>query len=495
MEHTRQRKRTQTQPERPFFSVMVPALTAGGIGLYFAVPALFSLIELTHRSGYRDLETKMYFFISTTIAITGLLASTAVYRRSDRSLLWSVAFFLSLFLVLLLHSYITWNFLTIPAMLQLAGIISLMKGKHLEKQGPARQKAAKEPGNLHPYPLKPGTRLKEKYRVVRGIDYGATGCVYLVSETAGGDREIEWIMKAVDLSSLPHMERDEREALFSRERAILSQLTHVAIPGLIDSFIDRGVCYLVMERVQGDNLEKTVQERGRPLSVDEALTLAEELLKILDYLHSQSPRPLIYRDLKPSNIMLTPKGKPRLIDFGIARFHVPGRERDTFVYGTPGFSPPEQYGTGQTDGRSDIYALGATLYYLLTLEDPGQFGFNFPPLSTFCREAPPALGEILARCLRRDPDERYQDLDELRADLQRLRGSLDSIDDEAGSAPSPFLLIGVAIAVATVSPILSLAGTPLKAAALAACILLMIKVLAGNVNARCNKGTMKGVTR
>jgi len=319
--------------------------------------------------------------------------------------------------------------------------------------------------------------------VIRGLDYGATGCVYLVSETAGGDREMEWIMKEVDLSSLPNVERDEREALFSRECAILSKLTHVAIPGLIDSFTDRGMCYLVMERVQGDNLENIVKERGKPLPVDEAIALAEELVKVLDYLHSQSPRPLIYRDLKPSNIMLTPKGKPRLIDFGISRFHMPGKERDTFVYGTPGFSPPEQYGTGQTDGRSDIYALGATLYYLLTLEDPEQFGFDFPPLSAFCREAPPALGQILAKCLKRDPDERYQDLEELKADLQQFRGSLDSIDDEAGSDPSPLLLIGIAIAVATFSPLLSLVGAPLKLAALAACALLVTKVL---ISAYCS---------
>jgi serine/threonine protein kinase len=176
-----------------------------------------------------------------------------------------------------------------------------------------------------------------------------------------------------------------------------------------------------MERVAGESLESMVKKTGQPLEIEKAFTVADELTGILSYLHSLSPQPLIFRDLKPSNIMMTEKGRLRLIDFGIARYFEPGRQRDTFVYGTPGFSPPEQYGTGQTDARSDIYSLGATLYYLLTLEDPEQFYFNFPSPRNYNSQVPRELQQIILKCLSRNPDERFEHAETLAESIKKAR--------------------------------------------------------------------------
>lgn len=124
-----------------------------------------------------------------------------------------------------------------------------------------------------------------------------------------------------------------------------------------------------MEFVPGDSLLAVARREGLPLPLPRVLDWARQICEVLDYLHNR-PTPIIFRDLKPANVMLTPEGRVKLVDFGIARVFKPGKERDTQAFGTLGYSAPEQYGQSQTDPRSDIYSLGVLLHQLLTGYDP-----------------------------------------------------------------------------------------------------------------------------
>jgi serine/threonine protein kinase, bacterial len=143
---------------------------------------------------------------------------------------------------------------------------------------------------------------------------------------------------------------------------------------------------------------------------------------VLSYLHSQRP-PVIFRDLKPANVILTPEGRLKLIDFGIARLFKPGQSHDTQAYGTMGYSAPEQYGRGQTDARSDIYSLAVLLHQLLTGFDPAAKPFNLPPADQVNPALPPAVAATLARAMQNAPEQRFASVEELRQTL-RASGNL-----------------------------------------------------------------------
>src|SRR4029078_8002519 len=146
---------------------------------------------------------------------------------------------------------------------------------------------------------------------------------------------------------------------------------HAHLPRVSDRFEEDGKHFLVMEYIHGQTLQAVIQQAGGRLWLDQALHFTDQLCDVLAYLHSQQP-PIIYRDLKPTNVMIVPpeydSRQPQLvlIDFGIARFYRPGGNSDTAVYGTIGYAPPEQYGRGQTDARVDSYGLGVLLHHHLT---------------------------------------------------------------------------------------------------------------------------------
>jgi len=277
-----------------------------------------------------------------------------------------------------------------------------------------------------------GEVLRGRYEVLELLGRGASGAVYLVRDLTFGGSDVRWVLKEIDLRSLSFEEREEAGALFEKECTLLKSLNHPAIPKLIEHFRHEDCAGLVMEYVEGKSLESILKEEGKPLEVERAVEIAEELVSILSYLHGQSPHPLIFRDLKPSNIMITGKGRLRLIDFGIARYHTPGKNRDTLVYGTPGFSPPEQYGTGQTDERSDIYAFGATLYNLLTREDPSQFCFDFPPLRDINSLVPQKLETLVMKCLQRKGQERPSSAGQIRKELDNIMDGMPAFRDSRG---------------------------------------------------------------
>ena len=188
-------------------------------------------------------------------------------------------------------------------------------------------------------------------------------------------------------------------------------------------FTESNRYYLVMDFVEGEDLQTLIErQRGPGLPEAQVLDWAVQLCDILSYLHNQHP-PIIFRDLKPANIMLTPSGRVKLVDFGIARLFQATKGTDTVRMGTIGYAAPEQFGgRGQTDARSDIYALGATLYHLLTGRDPsGEPPFQFPPVSALRRDISAYVDLAVAKALAYDRSQRFQTAAEMK---QALSGSV-----------------------------------------------------------------------
>jgi len=154
--------------------------------------------------------------------------------------------------------------------------------------------------------------------------------------------------------------------------------------------------------------------------VQRVLDYAHQIADVLTYLHNQKPSPIIFRDLKPQNIMVTRDDRVKLIDFGIARIFVAGKSKDTIVLGTPGYASPEHYGKAQTDPRSDIFSFGATLYFLLTKEDPGKSPFHFPSLKSINPAVSPDLEALVLKAVSISPDSRYAAVSEMTSDLKLI---------------------------------------------------------------------------
>jgi serine/threonine protein kinase len=262
-----------------------------------------------------------------------------------------------------------------------------------------------------------GSILHSRYRVVRNLGQGAMGAVYLAEDLLLS--HTLWAVKEIDLSAVPLHEHALAQALFQRECDTLAKLIHPGIPRAIDFFrSDDGNMGLVMQWLEGHPLDEVLNSLSRALWPSEALPIALQITHVLEYLHGRTP-PIIYRDLKPSNLIVTRLGRVYFIDFGIARQFQAGQAKDTQEFGTPGFCAPEQYGHGQTTARSDVYAVGTTLFQLLTQGDPQSYNFTFPPLSTFFTP-PDGLQDVMDKCLQIKPEDRYGDVVALRHDLEKV---------------------------------------------------------------------------
>ena len=210
--------------------------------------------------------------------------------------------------------------------------------------------------------LVPGDTLQGRYLITRLLGKGGMGAVYQAQDTRLGNRAVA-VKENFDASS-------EAQAQFQLEATTLASLIHPNLPRVNDHFIEpSGKQYLVMDFVEGQDLQEMLDQRGR-LGEAQARQWIEQVCEALEYLHGQNP-PVIHRDLKPANIKITPSGRAMLVDFGIAKQYHAGQKTMAAARAvTSGFSPPEQYGGARTDARSDIYALGATLYCLLTGQAP-----------------------------------------------------------------------------------------------------------------------------
>jgi serine/threonine protein kinase len=256
--------------------------------------------------------------------------------------------------------------------------------------------------------------IHNRYRIERLVGQGGFGAVYQV-----------WDMKLnltcalkENFETSPAAQRQ-----FIHEATILAGLRHSALPQVTEYFTLHGQGqYLVMDYVEGIDLKTKLEQNGAPLSINQVLPWILQVADALAYLHSQKP-PIIHRDLKPENIIITPAGKAMLVDFGVAKVYDPTLKTTIGARAvTPGFSPPEQYGQGTTDARSDIYALGATLYTLLSNQEPVesvQRTLRIPLVAPrqLNPTISPSLEAAILKAMEPVPADRYQRMEHFRAAL------------------------------------------------------------------------------
>src|SRR5581483_11294161 len=236
-------------------------------------------------------------------------------------------------------------------------------------------------------------------------------------------------IKEMSQHKLTPYELAEATNTFKHEAMLLASLTHPNLPRIYEQFTEDGRWYLVMDFIEGETLEEYLLKLvGGRLAVDRVLSIAIQVCTVLEYLHNRQP-PIIFRDLKPANIMLTPPGHIYLIDFGIARHFTPGKSRDTSALGSSGYAAPEQYGKAQTTPRADIYALGATMHELLTGLNPADSPFNFAPMRLPQHPGNYELEQLIAHLIALDANNRP-------ANVTQVRQALESIAALKASMPA-----------------------------------------------------------
>ncbi len=238
------------------------------------------------------------------------------------------------------------------------------------------------------------TLLQGRYQLLNEVGTGGFGAVYKAIDTQFDNRTVA--IKEIRLQGLKPNEIIDATDTFNREVNILTDLRHPNLPRVYDHFTSPEHWYLVMDFIDGQTLETYLDTKGGYLPLDEIFTLGIQICTVLDYLHTRQPA-IIFRDLKPTNIMITSNRQVYLIDFGAARYFKAGRTKDTIAFGSPGYAAPEQYGKAQTTARSDIYSLGATLHEALTGKDPAEDPFHFAPIHTTRKTIPPDLDALIQR--------------------------------------------------------------------------------------------------
>lgn len=269
--------------------------------------------------------------------------------------------------------------------------------------------------------LQPGDTLQERYQIVGNLGAGGFSSVYQARDMRFANVTKLCAIKEMVISTPDPKMRELTIKTFEREASMLATLDHPAIPKITDYFSESDRSYLVLDLIRGKDLERWMEEQEDFLDQETALDWAIQVCDALAYLHEQKPKPIVFRDVKPSNIMLDQHGRIRLIDFGIAKVFETG-DKGTMI-GTEGYSPPEQY-RGQAEPAGDIYALGATLHHLLTKQDPRlepPFTFTERPISKQNPYVTPAFEAIIMRCLAYDPKERFANARELQKALELLQ--------------------------------------------------------------------------
>lgn len=276
-------------------------------------------------------------------------------------------------------------------------------------------------------PLAMDELLDGRYRLLRTVGEGGFSTVYEAQDTQEGNRRVA--IKMIDLAGLSAEQIIEATDAFNREVQFLSALRHPGLPAIHAHFADVQRWYMVMDFIEGETLAHHLEQRsgaagahgrGQPspvLEVEEVLEIGIALCELLDYLHRQQP-PIIYRDLKPANLMRRPDGRLVLIDFGIARRFRKGQARDTIPFGSPGYAAPEQYGRAQTKPQADLYSLGALLHHLLSGDDPSLTPFFFAPLKMQHDLALAPLEVLILQLVERDVSKRPESAAEVRQRLQ-----------------------------------------------------------------------------
>lgn len=255
--------------------------------------------------------------------------------------------------------------------------------------------------------LEIGSLVDGKYKILNEIGQGGMSVVYLAMNERANK---QWAIKEVRKDGVKNFAVVKQGLMV--ETDILKKLHHPNLPSIIDVIDGDGTFLIVMDYIEGRHLESLIKEYGVQ-NQEDVIAWAKQLCDVLAYLHSRKP-PIIYRDMKPSNIMLKPDGKVMLIDFGTAREFKETSVEDTTCLGTQGYAAPEQYGgQGQTDARTDIYCLGATLYHLLTGHNPGEPPYEMYPIRYWNQDLSSGLEEIILKCTQKNSEDRYQSCGEL----------------------------------------------------------------------------------
>jgi eukaryotic-like serine/threonine-protein kinase len=268
--------------------------------------------------------------------------------------------------------------------------------------------------------MQTGQVIAERYRIVKQLGQGGFGAVYRAWDL---NLKRPCAVKE-NLDTSPEAQRQ-----FEREATILANLSHPNLPRVTDHFIieDKGQ-YLVMDFVDGEDLGSRIQRLGH-LPLNQSIEWISQVADALSYLHTRQP-PVVHRDIKPANIRITPEEKVILVDFGLVKIFDPKLQTTMGARAvTPGYAPPEQYGKGQTDTRTDIYALGATLYKILTGQDPLESvqriaGSRMLPAHQINPNIPYHISSVIERAMSLDPEQRYQDSQQFKTDLNAIESTI-----------------------------------------------------------------------
>jgi WD40 repeat protein/predicted Ser/Thr protein kinase len=284
--------------------------------------------------------------------------------------------------------------------------------------------------------------LNRRYRIIHPLGKGGMGVVYKATDALLGHRFVA--LKEMDLRGVDAQDIANAITACRREALILAGLTHPNLPRIYDYFEENGKAYLVMDFIEGETLADLLHHTpDKRLGAEEVLSIAEQLCSVLAYLHARRP-PIIFRDMKPVNIMMTYKERHLyLIDFGIARFFKPRQARDTRFLGTAGYAAPEQY-LAQTSASSDIYSLGVTLHELLTGLSPaqGKAPAHFPAIREYNPHVPFSLETLIRQMLDPLPSKRPATVAAIKQQLQQIRLQWQSEPrGSAAASPAPLMRI------------------------------------------------------
>ena len=277
------------------------------------------------------------------------------------------------------------------------------------------------------------------YRVLAMIGRGGMGAVYRVMRMA--DHTVWALKELFPTEEMRPVEESDQRRLFLQEAELLRSLAHPNLPAVSEIFTHNQWPCIVMEFVPGQTLDERIRTVNAPLAAVQVSSVCIQVARVLEYLHTRTP-PIIYRDIKPSNVMLRADRVIKLIDFGVARTHKIGQSKDTVAMGSAGYAPPEQYGKGQTDARSDVYGLGSTLLHLLTNITPVPL--HQPIIGSVRRlnaTVTPELEEIIVKAMEHDPDKRFQSAGEMAEALLACLGEQYS-DPTVGVTPPPIIPAG-----------------------------------------------------
>lgn len=255
--------------------------------------------------------------------------------------------------------------------------------------------------------LEIGSVIDGKYKILNVVGKGGMSVVYLAMNERANK---QWAIKEVRKDGMQSFEVVKQNLV--AETDLLKKLNHPHLPSIIDVIDCDDTFLIVMDYIEGNPLSKALETSGAQ-NQDDVIEWAKQLCDVLGYLHSRKP-PIIYRDMKPSNVMLKPDGNVMLIDFGTAREFKYSSVADTTCLGTQGYAAPEQFGGhGQTDARTDIYCLGATMYHLVTGHNPATPPYEMYPIRQWNPMLSSGLEEIIIKCTQRNPEDRYQSCAEL----------------------------------------------------------------------------------